>query len=141
MSLCVTPEPREYGIAHWLRVRDQLISLSIVDSTGDEFNVVEESGWHYGNRAQWKKSRAGYILYMGGSGTSGMLQFESSTGETFLLAMGIHSYKRWCNFVVDLEDDATAKDFHPRCYTGGGAQQLWDQSLKCKATISDGTGY
>ncbi|KMU77070.1 hypothetical protein CISG_06305 [Coccidioides immitis RMSCC 3703] len=54
--------------------------------------------------------------------------------------MGIHSYKRWCNLVVDLEDDATAKDFHPRCYTGGGAQQLWDQSLKCKATISDGTG-
>nr|KMM68856.1 agaricus bisporus lectin [Coccidioides posadasii RMSCC 3488] len=88
------------------------ISFSIVDSTGDEFNVVKESGWHYEGTAHNGRNLEPAISYI---------------------------WERWCDLVVDLEDDATAKDFHPRYYTGGGAQQLRDQSPNCKATISDGT--
>ncbi|KAB8067575.1 fungal fruit body lectin [Aspergillus leporis] len=56
---------------------------------------------------------------MGGSGTSGILRFKSSCGETFTVALGIHNYNVWCDAQVNLRDDETAVKMHPEYYNRG----------------------
>ncbi|KAF2655121.1 hypothetical protein K491DRAFT_436777 [Lophiostoma macrostomum CBS 122681] len=63
-----------------------------------------------GNRGAWDGHEGSYLLSMDDSGTSGMLRFNSSSGEMFCLVVG---FRRWCDIVVDLDDDDTAEKIHP----------------------------
>ncbi|EKM51430.1 uncharacterized protein PHACADRAFT_263561 [Phanerochaete carnosa HHB-10118-sp] len=92
-------------------------------STNAFFRVVEKIVWHEANGGTWDESCGEHILTLGGSGTSGALRFESDTGENFLAAFGVHSYKRWCDIVTGLEPRQTGTLVLGEYYTDRGAVQ------------------
>ncbi|KAF2260524.1 fruit body lectin [Lojkania enalia] len=108
------------------------IKLKVVNNTSDMLTVVEKTCWYYANGGTWTEQGNNHILFMSGSGTSGMLRFRTSAGETFGLAVGIHNYKRWCDLVVDLNDNDTAMKLHPTYYSDSGSRRrmLWNQLSK-----------
>ncbi|KAF7159507.1 hypothetical protein CNMCM5623_004845 [Aspergillus felis] len=95
------------------------IRLTIRNSTSDTLTVVEKTCWYYANGGIWTEQDCQYVLSMGGSGTSGILRFKSSSGETFTAILGIHNYKPWCDVQVNLRDDDTAVKLLPEYYNGG----------------------
>ncbi|CAK9859160.1 unnamed protein product [Sphagnum jensenii] len=68
---------------------------------------------------------------MAANGVSGMLRFNSSQGDSFfLVALGVHNYKRWCDIVVDATPTGnTCVDIHPQYYNADSPryQMLWKQ--------------
>jgi len=94
------------------------ITLSIHNHFGDTLTVVEETCWYYANGGTWTERDGQHVLSMAGSGTSGMLRFKSSMGESFALIVGIHNFKPWCDLVVDLKDGDTNMKTHPLYYDG-----------------------
>lgn len=82
------------------------------------FHVVEKTVWHYANGGTWHEFQGEHILTMGGSGTSGTLRFDSDTGESFLVALGVHNYKRWCDIVTGLNPGETGVVIHREYYHG-----------------------
>ncbi|PPQ68811.1 hypothetical protein CVT24_007697 [Panaeolus cyanescens] len=84
------------------------------------FQVVEKTVWNYANGGNWTEANGQHILSMGGSGTSGTMRFSSSdTGESFLVALGVHNYKRWGDIVADLKNDQTGIIINPEYYKAG----------------------
>ncbi|KZV96854.1 fungal fruit body lectin, partial [Exidia glandulosa HHB12029] len=59
-----------------------------------------------------------HVLTMGGSGTSGILRFRSGD-QYFIVALGVHNYKRWVDVSTSLAGNDTATHIHPDYYTGG----------------------
>ncbi|KAH0580980.1 hypothetical protein H2248_012131 [Termitomyces sp. 'cryptogamus'] len=97
------------------------ISLSVDHINPDtHFRVVEQSVHHYLNTF-WDSDVEGtrYTLTMGNSGFSGVLRFLNDNGENFLVAVGVHNNKRWCDIVPDLQDDQTATFMNPQYYVTG----------------------
>lgn len=82
------------------------------------FNIVEKTVWKYANGGTWSESNGAQVLSMGGSGTSGTLRFQSSDGEKFIVALGVHNYKRWCDIVSNLGNDQTGVVINPEYYDG-----------------------
>jgi len=84
------------------------------------WDVVEKTVYHNARGGAWTdradESVGEQTLTMGGSGTSGMLRFKNPKGEQFLVALGVHNYKRWCDIVTDVPLDQTAVDVHPTYY-------------------------
>jgi hypothetical protein len=95
------------------------IRLRIENSTSDALTVVEKTCWYYANGCTWTENDGQYVLFMGGSGTSGMLRFKSSSGEIFTTVVGIHNYKPWCGLLWGLGEQDTALKLHPEFYNGG----------------------
>ncbi|RAL12732.1 uncharacterized protein BO97DRAFT_53687 [Aspergillus homomorphus CBS 101889] len=97
------------------------IRLSIRNSTTDTLTVVEEACWHYANGGTWtaEQQNGEYVLTMGGSGTSGMLRFQSSSGDLFTLVLGVHNYHPWGDVQVNLRPEDTAARMLPEYYSGG----------------------
>ncbi|KAI2773000.1 hypothetical protein DTO012A8_2209 [Penicillium roqueforti] len=95
------------------------IRLRVENSTSDALTVVEKTCWYYANGCTWTENDGQHVLFMGGSGTSGMLRFKSSFGEIFTIVVGIHNYKLWCGLLWDLGDQDTALKLHPEFYRGG----------------------
>src|SRR5690606_15030429 len=76
-------------------------------NTNAWFKIVEKSVWHYANGGYWSEVDGAHVLTMGGSGTSGILRFKSDD-EEFIVALGVHNWKRWCDIVTNLRDNNTA---------------------------------
>ncbi|PPQ66974.1 hypothetical protein CVT24_008388 [Panaeolus cyanescens] len=83
------------------------------------FQVVEKTVWNYANGGTWTESNGQHVLTMGGSGTSGTLRFLSDNGENFIVALGVHNYKRWCDIVTNLKNDQTGIIINPQYYNSG----------------------
>ncbi|KAH8428571.1 uncharacterized protein LDX57_006267 [Aspergillus melleus] len=95
------------------------IRVRVTNGTPDTLTVVEKTCWYYANGGTWTEQDGQHVLHMGGSGTSGMLRFKSSSGENFTVVLGIHNYKPWCDAQVKLQDGDTAVKIHPEYYSGG----------------------
>ena len=78
------------------------------------FRLVEQTVWKYANGGTWGESNGEYVLTMGGSGTSGTLRFVGDDGEKFIVALGVHNYKRWGDIVTNLADDQTGVVINPQ---------------------------
>ncbi|KAJ7903937.1 fungal fruit body lectin [Mycena leptocephala] len=114
------------------------------------FRIVEKTVWNHANGGTWSESDGEQVLIMGGSGTSGILRFLSDTGEYFLVAIGVHNYKRWCDIVSNITPDMTGATVHPEYYTGGrafvrerqlasyGGPNAQGRSLDIKFTVAEG---
>jgi hypothetical protein len=93
------------------------ISLRIYQTNPNAyFNIVEKTVWNYANGGTWSESNGEQVLTMGGSGTSGILRFVADTGEKFIVAVGVHNYKRWCDIVTNLGNDHTGVIINPQYY-------------------------
>lgn len=56
---------------------------------------------------------------MDNSGTSGTLRLESHDNkENFVVVVGVHNYKRWCDIVTDLKSSTTGASLNPEYYDG-----------------------
>jgi hypothetical protein len=104
------------------------------------FSIVEKTCWHYGNGAYWSEVDGDHILQMGASGTSGMLRFRGPSGGYFLVALGVHNYKRWCDIVPDHQASNTGVQIHPTYYDDkdGRNQMLWKQLAHLERTSTTG---
>ncbi|GFF48748.1 boletus edulis lectin [Aspergillus lentulus] len=100
------------------------IRLRVENSTSDTLTVVEKTCWYYANGCTWTEQDGQHVLFMGGSGTSGMLRFKSSSGDLFTVALGMHNYNPWRGLLVDLREDDTALKLHPEYYNGGKFSHL-----------------
>ena len=80
------------------------------------FNIVEKTVWQYANGGTWSESNGEQVLTMGGSGTSGTLRFVADNGENFIVALGVHNYKRWCDIVTNLSNQQTGVIINPEYY-------------------------
>lgn len=57
---------------------------------------------------------------MGGSGTSGMLRFQTDNGgEPFTVVMGVHNWKPWVHILPDVLPNETTVVLLPQYYAGG----------------------
>jgi len=113
------------------------------------FDVVEETVWNFANGGTWEDVKGQKVLTMGGSGTSGTLRFKTESGENFIVAMGVHNYKRWCDIVPDLPNNETGVVINPKYYhdwSGRREKQLSnfsttsakDRKLSIDYTTADG---
>ncbi len=92
--------------------------------------------WKYANGGTWAESYGEYVLQMGGSGTSGTLRFVGENNEKFIVALGVHNYKRWGDIVTNLTDEQTGVVINPQYYDGNAERararerQLAEYSVK-----------
>jgi Fungal fruit body lectin len=82
------------------------------------FEIIEKTVWNYANGGTWTVVDDKQVLTMGGSGTSGILRFKSGS-EYFIVALGVHNYKRWVDVSTGLPTSDTAAHIHPDYYTAG----------------------
>ncbi|KAG2043729.1 fungal fruit body lectin [Suillus americanus] len=119
------------------------ISVRTADTTSlnPGFTLVEKTVWHYANGGTWTNTESIQTLVMGGSGTSGTLRFRSGSGEEFLVALGVHNYKRWCDIVPDLAPGDTCMKIHPEYYMDGNPrnEMLWKQLAELRRKSKKGT--
>ncbi|KAI3324400.1 fruit body lectin [Xylariaceae sp. AK1471] len=96
------------------------INVRVYQSNTDTyFRIVENSVWHYANGGTWANSDGLLALTMGGSGTAGMLRFQTEEGkESFTVALGVHSYKPWVHILTDIATSATCVTLLPDYYNG-----------------------
>jgi len=85
------------------------------------FDVVEQTVWNFANGGTWEDVKGQKVLTMGGSGTSGTLRFKNTepdagAGENFVVAVGVHNYKRWCDIVPDVPNNETGVVINPKYY-------------------------
>jgi hypothetical protein len=74
----------------------------------------------YGTDEEWDPIPESPVLRMPSSGTSGSLRFVSSKGgEQFVLTVGVHNYKRWCDIVTGVSGNQTAMVINGEYYGGG----------------------
>ena len=79
------------------------------------------------------------------SGTSGMLRFKNSDGYFFLVARGVHNYKRWCDIVDNTDDTGLMVNlsYYPdkdgnHDYPGNRWDVLWKQRDNFEMTLDCG---
>jgi Fungal fruit body lectin len=80
------------------------------------FQIVEKTMWEYANGGTWTQENGQEVITMGGSGTSGTLRFVADTGENFIVALGVHNYKRWCDIVTNLANNEPGVIINPQYY-------------------------
>ncbi|PPQ83808.1 hypothetical protein CVT25_001024 [Psilocybe cyanescens] len=89
------------------------------NNTNAFFHPVEQTVWNYANGGTWTETNEQRTLTMGGSGTSGTIRFVADNGENFIVALGVHNYKRWCDIVTNLTGEQTGTVINPEYYNGG----------------------
>jgi len=103
------------------------------------FTIVERTAQ---SGVDWAVDSADGLLTMKmtNSGSSGVLRFKSGTNQ-FIVACGVHNYKRWCDIIPDLEAGKTAMLTHPLYYKEDSPlyKKLWDQGSKFEVTDKAGT--
>ena len=107
------------------------------------FRIVEKTVWQYANGGTWSEVNGTQVLTMGGSGTCGSLRFVADTGENFIVTLGVHNYKRWCDIVTDLKSGNTGVEIQPTYYQDGSVsgnrnEMLWKQLAQIEKTDSKG---
>lgn len=90
-------------------------------NTSAWFEVIEKTVWNFANGGSWTVANDKHVLTMGGSGTSGILRFKCND-EYFIVALGVHNYKRWCDVSTGLASSGTACHIHPDYYTEGNVR-------------------
>ncbi|KAG0696919.1 lectin 2b [Suillus ampliporus] len=119
------------------------IAVRIVDASASDpgFKLVEKTVWHYANGGTWSNTDSIETLVMGGSGTSGSLRFRNGAGEEFLVTLGVHNYKRWCDVVTDLATGDTGMKIQPEYYMDSNPrnQMLWKQLADLQRKSAKGT--
>jgi hypothetical protein len=119
------------------------ILVRTIDNTAGDpgFTIVEKTVWHYANGGTWSDTDSIQTLRMNGSGTSGALRFTNGVGEQFLVLLGIHNYKRWCDIVTDLEPEDTGMKIQPGYYleTNPRYAMLWKQLDQIEKKSAKGT--
>ncbi|KAF5986352.1 hypothetical protein FCOIX_1629 [Fusarium coicis] len=81
------------------------------------FHVVEKVCWHYTDGCEWNGQNGVLSLYMGDSGTAGLLRFKNEEGkEAFSVAVGVHMYKPWLDIITGLADNITGAQSLPEYY-------------------------
>ncbi|KAF8999149.1 fungal fruit body lectin [Cyathus striatus] len=93
------------------------------------FRVVEKTVWNYANGGAWDTVNDEYVLTMGGSGTSGTLRFLADSGENFIVAVGVHNYKRWGDIVTNLSNDQTGIIINGEYYNVKEREQAREKQL------------
>jgi len=88
------------------------------------FHIVEKTVWNYANGGTWSEMNGEQILTMGGSGTSGTLRFVADNGENFIVALGVHNYKRWGDIVTNLTNEQTGVIINPEYYNNANADRV-----------------
>lgn len=113
------------------------ITVRVYQTNPDTFfRIVEQTVWKYANGGTWSQSNGEHVLRMGDSGTSGTLRFVADNGEKFIVALGVHNYKRWGDTVTNLTDEQTGVVINPQYYDGtpdrahARESQLADYSVK-----------
>ncbi|KAF9030877.1 fungal fruit body lectin [Hymenopellis radicata] len=97
---------------------------------GQFFRIAEKTVWKYANGGSWGQLNDQQILNMGGSGTSGCLRFMSDDGkEQFIVALGVHNYKRWCDVVTNLSNEQTGVVINPEYYSVPIREQARERQL------------
>ncbi|GAB1315392.1 hypothetical protein MFIFM68171_05602 [Madurella fahalii] len=114
------------------------IKIRIDNDSGEEFELVEQTCW-WGHNTIWKHTESGHTLSMAASGTSGMLRFRNEQGAYFVVAVGVHNYKRWCD-VAAVDDNKPLTELHKKYYDDKDAEnkKLWAQQSGAVATLADG---
>lgn len=104
------------------------------------FSIVEKTCWHDGNGSYWSEVDGEHTLHMGSSGTSGMLRFKGPSGVYFLVALGVHNNKRWCDIVPDQQATNTGVQIHPTYYDTNSEnhKMLWKQLAHLEKPTSSG---
>ncbi|KAG2366745.1 lectin [Suillus spraguei] len=119
------------------------ISARPIDNTSyyPGFTLVEKTVWYYANGGTWSDTGSSLTLVMGGSGTSGAVRFRNGSGEEFLVVLGVHNYKRWCDIVTDLAPGDTAMKIQPEYYQEGNPrnEMLGKQLAEIQKTSKKGT--
>ena len=92
------------------------------------FEMIEKTVWNYANGGSWTEVNDKQVLTMGGSGTSGLLRFKCGD-EYFIVALGVHNYKRWCDVSTGLPSSDTACYIHPNYYNGGAGAGVREKQL------------
>ncbi|KAF8999150.1 fungal fruit body lectin [Cyathus striatus] len=93
------------------------------------FRVVEKTVWKYANGGTWDEVNGQHVLNMGGSGTSGTLRFVADNGENFIVAVGVHNYKRWGDIVTNLSNEQTGVVINPEYYSVKEREQARERQL------------
>jgi hypothetical protein len=104
-------------------------------------SIVEKTVWHYAEGGTWTECDDEHTLTMNGSGTSGMLRFKNPQGDYFLVALGIHNYKRWCDIVPDAALGNTGIEIYPTYYANGTGirrEMVWKQLANVEKTTAKG---
>ncbi|KAI0406773.1 fruit body lectin [Xylaria palmicola] len=84
------------------------------------FHIAEMAVWHYANGGSWLNSDGVLKLTMGGSGTSGMLRYQTEAGgEPFTVVIGVHNYNPWVHILPDVAPNETCVALLPQYYAGG----------------------
>ncbi|KAG5655444.1 hypothetical protein KAF25_000693 [Fusarium avenaceum] len=105
-------------------------------NTNAFFHIVEKGCWHYANGAQWTEQDGVLTLFMGGSGTSGMLRFKTEQGkEAFFVALGVHNYKPWVDTVTGLGDEVTCVKALPEYYGNASDRTRSRESQRTEQNI------
>lgn len=106
------------------------ISIRVVQSDIEDYFVsVERTVWHYANGGTWTESNNEHLLTIGGSGTCGTLRYRSESGESFLVAVGVHNYKRWVDIVPDLAEAQTGELLSAEYYSGSKRARRREKQL------------
>ena len=113
------------------------ITLKFLNDTEDTLTIIEKTCQ---GGAVWTERGHQQTLSMSSSGTSGLLRFQSSIGEKFIVATGVHNSARWCDILVDLDGIQTAMRVHPTYYTDGDPnyKALWNQATMVTKTTGKG---
>ncbi|KAK6519862.1 hypothetical protein TWF506_000156 [Arthrobotrys conoides] len=89
------------------------------------FRVVEKGVWHYANGGIWTEQDDALLLTIGGSGTSGIIRFQTEQGkEAFFVAFGVHNYKPWLDIITGLGDDITGVRALPEYYNNSNPERV-----------------
>ncbi|KZP03459.1 lectin 2a [Athelia psychrophila] len=92
------------------------ISLRVFQTNPNAFfHIIEQTCY---TKCHWSMVDGEMILHMDNSGTSGTVRLQSDTGENFVVVVGVHNYKRWCDIVPDLKND-TGASLNPEYYENG----------------------
>ncbi|KAJ8126000.1 hypothetical protein O1611_g7638 [Lasiodiplodia mahajangana] len=101
----------------------------------------------------WADSDGVLTLTMGGSGTSGMLRFQSENGEErFTVAIGVHNWNPWVHILPDVATNETTIVLLPEYYAGGkhsgipivpkcSAQSSASRNFSAEFTRTEGKRY
>ncbi|KAG6856719.1 hypothetical protein H0H87_001508 [Tephrocybe sp. NHM501043] len=106
------------------------ISLRIFQTNPNTFfRIVEKTVWNYANGGEWNEVNGQTVLTINGSGTSGTLRFLADNGENFIVAVGVHNYKRWTDIVTNLAPDQTGVIINPQYYSQKDREQQREKQL------------
>ncbi|KAG6907608.1 hypothetical protein DXG01_008226 [Tephrocybe rancida] len=106
------------------------LALRVFQTNPDNFfRVVEQTVWNYADGGSWDTVNGQQVLTINGSGTSGTIRFLADNGENFIVAVGVHNFKRWSDIVTNLANDQTGVIINPQYYSQKDREEQRDKQL------------